>query len=65
MITSDDVNLRAEPSPEAEVVATLAAGTELLLTGATEPGEEFVWYEVENPETGDFGWVIEEFLDFV
>jgi hypothetical protein len=58
VVTTVDVNLRAEASEDAEIVALLAEGTELTVTG-TATGS---WVPVENPETGDEGFVSAEFL---
>lgn len=58
VVTTADVNLRAEPSENADVVAVLAEGTELTVTGAAR-GD---WLPVENPETGDEGFVSAQYL---
>lgn len=61
---TDNVNLRAEPSIDGEVVDQLAAGTELeILDGPTE-AEEYIWYQVRvNTEGGSEGWMAADFLD--
>ncbi|HEY8448091.1 MAG TPA: SH3 domain-containing protein [Thermomicrobiales bacterium] len=56
--TTEDVNLRAEPSAQAGIIGVIPAGTELTVTG-TNQGE---WIPVENPETGDTGWVSARYL---
>lgn len=50
IITADDVNLRAEPTIEAEVIAVVDNGTELELLGAVE-AEDGIWYRVNYVET--------------
>jgi hypothetical protein len=58
VVTTVDVNLRAEASEEADIVALLPEGTELTVTGAADG----TWVPVENPETGDEGFVAAEYL---
>jgi hypothetical protein len=53
VVTTADVNLRAEPSEDADVIAVIPAGTKLTVTG-TSRGE---WLPVKNPDTGDEGFV--------
>lgn len=61
--TTDAVNLRDGPSTDDAVVTTLAAGTELRVTGPGEEGGDYTWYPVENPETGETGYVAGDFLE--
>ncbi|MGH2562327.1 MAG: SH3 domain-containing protein, partial [Thermomicrobiales bacterium] len=61
--TTDEVNLRAEPTTDAEIVTTLDAGTELRVTGAGEQGGDYTWYPVENTETDETGYVAGDFLE--
>jgi hypothetical protein len=61
VVTTADVNLRTEPSEDADIVAVLPQGTELTVTG-TASGE---WLPVENPETGDAGYVSAQYLTLV
>jgi hypothetical protein len=58
VVTTDDVNLRAEPSADAAVIAVLPGGTTVTVTGAAQDD----WLPVENPATGDAGWVAAQFL---
>lgn len=61
---ADDLNLRAEPSTEADVVDQLAAGIELEIVGGPVEADGFTWYEVEvTAEGGNSGWVVADFLD--
>jgi hypothetical protein len=63
VVTTDDgVRMRAEPSTTAEIVAELPAGTELKVTGPAGEADGFSWYPVENPETGDSGYVAADFV---
>ncbi|MCC6790777.1 MAG: SH3 domain-containing protein [Thermomicrobiales bacterium] len=61
--TEDLVRLRESPSTEGEIVADMAEGTELTVTGAPEEGDGFTWYPVEDPETGDEGYVVAQFIE--
>lgn len=61
VVTTADVNLRTEPSEDADIVAVLAEGTELTVTGAAR-GE---WLPVKNPETGDEGFVSAQYVTLV
>jgi Bacterial SH3 domain len=58
VVTTADVNLRAEPSENADVVAVVPAGTALTVTGASR-GD---WLPVKNPETGDEGYVSAQYV---
>ncbi|HWV23787.1 MAG TPA: SH3 domain-containing protein, partial [Thermomicrobiales bacterium] len=60
----DDLNLRAEPSTDADVVDQLAAGIELEIVGGPVEAEGYTWYEVKvTAEGGNSGWVASDFLD--
>jgi hypothetical protein len=61
VLTTIDVNLRAEPSEEAPVVTILGQGVELEVTGAPENG----WVPVLEPATGQRGFVSDQFITFV
>jgi hypothetical protein len=52
-----DSELRAAPSVEGAVWATLPAGTQVLVTGAIEQVDGHTWWEIVVPETGAIGWV--------
>jgi uncharacterized protein YgiM (DUF1202 family) len=58
VIATVDVNLRAAPSPDAAIVAVITEGTKLTITGAAQDD----WLPVQNPETGDEGYVAAQFL---
>ena len=62
VVTDDQVNLRAEPSVEAEIVTVLAAGDELTITGSSVDADGFRWYPVTNAATGDEGFVASNFI---
>jgi hypothetical protein len=62
VITEDIVNLRAEPSSTAEIIAELPSGTELVITGEAQTADGYVWYPVEVSETGEVGFVVRDFV---
>jgi hypothetical protein len=57
-----DVNLRAEASTSAGIVATLAQGTALTITGDPIEADGYTWYPVQDPATGNTGFVAANFL---
>jgi len=61
VITSIDVNLRAEPAEDAEVVTILGQGVELEVTGTPVNG----WVPVTEPSTGQTGFVSDQFVTLV
>ena len=50
-ITADEVNLRVDPSTEAEVIATVDTDTQLPLLKTVTGEDEFTWYKVSYEET--------------
>jgi len=58
VVTAIDVNLRAEPAEEAEVVTILGQGVELEVTGSPTDG----WVPVVEPGTGQAGFVSDQFV---
>jgi hypothetical protein len=61
VVTTIDVNLRAEPADDAEVVTILGQGVELEVTGAPVDG----WVPVTEPGTGQTGFVSDQFVTLV
>ncbi len=58
-VTTDAVNLRAEPTTDADIVDELQPGLRLeVWWGPIEGG----WYEVYDPTTGRQGWVLGAYL---
>lgn len=61
---SDSVNMRAEPTVNADVVDQLAAGVELEVIGGPTDADGYTWYQVRvTAEGGSEGWVASEFLE--
>jgi hypothetical protein len=64
VITNDsDVNMRAEASTSAEVIAVLSQGTELTITGDPVEADGYTWYPVEASVLGVSGFVVADFLE--
>jgi uncharacterized protein YjlB len=61
---TDGVNLREEPSIEAEAVDQLDADVELLISDGPEEADDFTWYfvEVVGTDGPTEGWVAEDFI---
>lgn len=57
-----DVNLRASASTSADIVETLPVGTALTVTGDPVEADGYTWYPVEDPATGNSGFVAANFL---
>lgn len=57
-----DVNLRADASTSADIVATLAEGASLTVTGDPVDADGYTWYPVEDSATGNSGFVAANFL---
>jgi len=58
VVTTIDVNLRAEPSEDAAVVTILGSGVELEVTGTPTNG----WVPVLEPASGQRGFVSDQFV---
>lgn len=56
-----DANLRAEPNPQAAVLAVLRAGTRVTDLGRQEAGGNLLWRQVRT-EDGRVGWVASDLL---
>lgn len=62
VVTDDGVRMRAEPSTKGQIVAELAKGTELTVTGPAGQGDGLTWYPVKDPATGNTGYVAADYL---
>ncbi len=58
VVTTIDVNLRAEPSDDATVLTILGEGVELDVTGSPADG----WIPVIDPASGQAGFVSDQFI---
>lgn len=57
----EGLNVRAEPSTEADVVGSIADGTELTITGESEQADGFTWWPIDSGELT--GFVAEDFIE--
>lgn len=57
-----DVNLRASASTSADIVETLPLGTTLTVTGDPVEADGYTWYPVQDPATGNSGFVAANFV---
>ncbi len=64
---TDGVNLRDNPSIEADAVDQLDSGVELMITDGPEEADDFTWYfvEVVGTDGPTEGWVAEEFISLL
>jgi hypothetical protein len=62
---TDDVNIRSSPTTQEDNVVdqVVEPGSELVITGPSEEGDDRLWWPVENPETGLTGYVADELID--
>lgn len=60
-VSTDGVNLRAEPTTSGDVVRVLAVGTEVTITGEAVDADGYSWVPV-SLEDGTTGWVVADFL---
>jgi len=60
--TTDEVNLRDGPSTDSAAVAVLPAGTRLQVTGDFEEAGQCDWWPVTVTDSGQSGFVIEQYL---
>jgi hypothetical protein len=65
VVTNGEVNLRAEPNTEGEIVGQLAAGTELTISGPFVEGGagQLDWWPVTDPATDQSGFVREDLIE--
>lgn len=61
--TEDLVRMRDAPSTDGEIVDEMPIGTGLTVTGPPEEGDGITWYPVENAESGDKGYVAQQFIE--
>jgi quercetin dioxygenase-like cupin family protein len=62
VVTTDGLRLRDAPSTSASVLATLAAGQQLQVTGPLVQGDGYAWWPVIDPTTGVQGYVAADFV---
>jgi len=62
-VNEEGVRLRDTASVNAAILAELARGVEVRVTGPAETEGGIVWWPVEDVDTGTVGYVAEDFLD--
>ncbi|MCA9862629.1 MAG: SH3 domain-containing protein [Thermomicrobiales bacterium] len=62
VMTTDQVNLRDAPTTEGNIVTELPAGAQLQVTGPFSEAGQCDWWPVTATETGQAGFVIEQYL---
>jgi hypothetical protein len=50
--------LRAAPSVEGAVLAELQPNDQVLITGAIDVVDGMTWWEIDDPTSGETGWVV-------
>lgn len=64
IITEDGVNMRQQPTTaEENVVAELDTNTVVEIQSGPTEADEFNWWEIVVEDTGESGWVAEDFLE--
>jgi hypothetical protein len=63
VVTTDGLRLRDAPSTSGNVLASLAAGQQLQVTGPPVPGSANTWLPVIDPITGLQGYVAADFVE--
>lgn len=66
-INDSGVNMRAAPTTgdSGTINATLEADTAVTIQSGPEESDGYVWWEIIVDETGESGWVVEEYLEAV
>lgn len=61
-INESEVNMRSAASTSGDIVETLTLDTVLTVTGDSVTADGYTWYPVEDPATGNSGFVAANFL---
>jgi len=66
-INEPGVNMRAAPTTggSGTINATLEADTAVTIQSGPEESDGYVWWEIIVDETGESGWVVEQYLEAV
>jgi len=62
-VGADPVNLRSEPSTSGQIVSELPPGTQITVSGDAVEGDGYRWYPVEVADTGQSGFVVEDYIE--
>jgi hypothetical protein len=63
VVNDDNVRMRSQASTSASIIEQMTQGTELVITGEAVVADGYTWWPVEDPATGNTGWVAEDFLE--
>lgn len=63
VVTTDALRLRTDASTSSDILATLDAGTVLTIQDGPFEADEFTWWEVVVEETGQVGFVAQDFIE--
>jgi hypothetical protein len=59
----NEVNMRTDPTINADIVEVLTLDQPLtVVDGQPQEGDGFVWWHVRNEDSGNDGWVVEDWL---
>lgn len=64
-VTDDGVNMRADATTDSEAVIQLNQGDVLTVLSGPVEGDNYIWWEVVVEESGDTGYVAEDFIEVV
>ena len=62
VVTETEVNVRSEPTTGGDIVTSLDRGAELVVTGEPITADGYRWYPIEVVDTGEVGFIVQEFL---
>lgn len=63
VINDSDVRLRPNASTADEPIAMLQADTAVTIVSGPTEAEDYTWWQISVDDTGETGWVAENFLD--
>jgi hypothetical protein len=63
VVTEDGLNMRDDSTTAGEIVTTLDAGAVLTIQDGPVEGDSYTWYQVIVEETGELGWVADDFIE--
>ena len=63
IVSEDGLNMRDDATTGGNIVTTLDADTVLTIQDGPVEADEYFWYQVIVEETGEVGWVADEFIE--
>lgn len=64
-VTDDGVNMRSDATVDSEAITQLNEGDVLTVLSGPIEADDYIWWEVVVEETGDTGYVVEDFIELV